>query len=363
VGKRAVALSAGQALGMIVVIYNCHELAASGGGAEGKIAAVLATAFESAQAYAPAILVLRRFGALCAAGAPVAATPDAGAANTPKPLPLLAKAIERLVRQHGLGAVHSAASAPGGGEDGESEDEAPPPQEPAQPEAPGEPPKLKVWHRGTSAAGAQQPGLVLLMAAVESADSLPPDVRRCFTHELDVLPPDEPQRAALLRDALGAFGGDVDVEAAAAATAGLMPRDLRALVADAAQTAVSRAAAAGAAPALGDDDVAGALKRAGMRTSAAIGAPKVPDVTWDDVGGLEDAKSAILDTVQLPLRHRALFSTGGRRRSGALLYGPPGASRLLVLGSSCLTLLPLQAPARRCWPRLWPPSVACASWR
>lgn len=32
--------------------------------------------------------------------------------------------------------------------------------------------------------------------------------------------------------------------------------------------------------------------------------PQVPDVKWDDVGGLEDVKAAILDTVELPLRHR-----------------------------------------------------------
>lgn len=45
---------------------------------------------------------------------------------------------------------------------------------------------------------------------------------------------------------------------------------------------------------------------------------------WEDVGGLEDVKAAILDTVDLPLRHPQLFSQGLRRRSGVLLYGPPG---------------------------------------
>ena len=29
---------------------------------------------------------------------------------------------------------------------------------------------------------------------------------------------------------------------------------------------------------------------------------QVPDVRWDDVGGLEEVKSAILDTIELPLR-------------------------------------------------------------
>ena len=51
---------------------------------------------------------------------------------------------------------------------------------------------------------------------------------------------------------------------------------------------------------------------------------QVPDVRWDDVGGLENVKRAILDTVELPLKHPSLFAAGLRQRSGVLLYGPPG---------------------------------------
>jgi hypothetical protein len=40
------------------------------------------------------------------------------------------------------------------------------------------------------------------------------------------------------------------------------------------------------------------------RTATEMGAPQVPNVTWDDVGGLEEVKKAILDTVELPLKHR-----------------------------------------------------------
>jgi peroxin-6 len=51
-------------------------------------------------------------------------------------------------------------------------------------------------------------------------------------------------------------------------------------------------------------------------------------VKWEDVGGLEDVKKAILDTVQLPLVHRELFASGLRQRSGVLLYGPPGTGKV-----------------------------------
>jgi SpoVK/Ycf46/Vps4 family AAA+-type ATPase len=76
------------------------------------------------------------------------------------------------------------------------------------------------------------------------------------------------------------------------------------------------------------EDLEKALERMKVRTASAIGTPKVPNVKWEDVGGLEDVKKAILDTVQLPLVHRELFASGLRQRSGVLLYGPPGTGKV-----------------------------------
>ena len=56
---------------------------------------------------------------------------------------------------------------------------------------------------------------------------------------------------------------------------------------------------------------------------------QIPNVRWEDVGGLGDAKREILDTIQLPLLHPELFSTGVQR-SGVLLYGPPGTGKTLL---------------------------------
>ena len=71
-------------------------------------------------------------------------------------------------------------------------------------------------------------------------------------------------------------------------------------------------------------DHAAALCVSCVYTDSQIGAPSIPDVQWEDVGGLASVKDAILDTVELPLRHPGLFASGLRRRSGVLLYGPPG---------------------------------------
>ena len=59
-----------------------------------------------------------------------------------------------------------------------------------------------------------------------------------------------------------------------------------------------------------------ALSGARSAFSTSIGAPSIPKVTWDDVGGLVSVKSDILDTVQLPLQHPELFSQGMKKRSG-----------------------------------------------
>ena len=74
------------------------------------------------------------------------------------------------------------------------------------------------------------------------------------------------------------------------------------------------------------DDV---VLKSGVEVEAAKGEVaglclQVPNVLWEDVGGLEEVKASILEPVELPLRHPHLFSQGLRRRSGVLLYGPPG---------------------------------------
>jgi len=63
-----------------------------------------------------------------------------------------------------------------------------------------------------------------------------------------------------------------------------------------------------------DFDVA--LGKARDSYSESIGAPKIPTVSWDDVGGLAHVKSDILDTIQLPLEHPELFADGLKKRSG-----------------------------------------------
>jgi hypothetical protein len=156
------------------------------------------SSFKAASNYAPSVLLLRRFGAL-SAGAPGGA-PDAGAAGA-KAAPLLSRTLEHCIRQHGH-ASSSGAGAAAGSSDDESDgsgDDADAHADDGGEEQGGGGAEghARTWQ--TAKRALKSKGAVLLLAAVESADSLPPDVRRCFTHEIDVLPPDETVRAALLQ--------------------------------------------------------------------------------------------------------------------------------------------------------------------
>jgi transitional endoplasmic reticulum ATPase len=58
---------------------------------------------------------------------------------------------------------------------------------------------------------------------------------------------------------------------------------------------------------------------------------ELPKVTWDDVGGLEEAKQNIKESVEWPLTARGKFERMGiEPPKGVLLYGPPGTGKTLI---------------------------------
>ncbi|CAN0272544.1 unnamed protein product, partial [Ectocarpus sp. 13 AM-2016] len=65
-------------------------------------------------------------------------------------------------------------------------------------------------------------------------------------------------------------------------------------------------------------------------SSMKMGCPKIPQVKWDDIGGLGSVKREILDVIELPLKHPEVFGKGVKRRAGILLYGPPGTGKTLL---------------------------------
>lgn len=58
---------------------------------------------------------------------------------------------------------------------------------------------------------------------------------------------------------------------------------------------------------------------------------EVPNVTWDDIGGLEDVKRELKEMVQYPIEHPEMYLKFGMSPSkGVLFYGPPGCGKTLL---------------------------------
>lgn len=183
--------------------------------------------------------------------------------------------------------------------------------------------------------------MVVVVGAAASRDDVSVALGRCFSHELEVEPPSRQELPRLLGAMLApaaeaawpgvtAAAGEDATARAAAQMVGLLPRDVAGVAADALAAAAADALEGGSGGGGGqpqhgcpgegpsgrdgaDGSTAGppacghlesAVTRVKARTATEIGAPQVPDVSWDDIGGLEDVKRAILDTIELPLKRR-----------------------------------------------------------
>ncbi|KAL2636281.1 hypothetical protein R1flu_007760 [Riccia fluitans] len=355
-GKQTAVRLASEDLGVHVVPFNCYDFV---GATEGKTSGALVEAFKTAKRYSPSVLLLRRFEALAKSSSGSSPGDQQGSASR------ITSVLKSCVHDHLPSSIEEEGSntSPWTEEEGCLDV--------ISEEYISAPTKSAGTKNGT------REGLVLVVASCESAENLPPSFRRCFTHEVAVEMPNEDQRLALLHYYLG-IEDDRDtslgasVKLIASQTSGLTPRDLRSIAADTGAAALTRSIQDGTSadkeitrpksdsgPSLESKDESGfsgesypsngdkgsdmrelvqltskdletVLERVKLRTASAIGTPKVPNVKWEDVGGLEDVKKAILDTVQLPLQHRELFASGLRQRSGVLLYGPPGTGKTLL---------------------------------
>ncbi|XP_036763144.2 peroxisome biogenesis factor 6 isoform X2 [Manis pentadactyla] len=205
---------------------------------------------------------------------------------------------------------------------------------------------------------------LMVVATTSRAQDLPADVQTAFPHELEVPVLSEVQRLSILR-ALTAhllLGQEVNLAQLARRCAGFVVGDLYALLTHSSRAACIRIRNSGLAGGLSEEDegelcAAGfpllaedfgqALEQLHTAHSQAVGAPKIPSVAWHDVGGLQEVKKEILETVQLPLEHPELLSLG-LRRSGLLLHGPPGTGKTLLakaVATECsLTFLSVKGP-------------------
>jgi transitional endoplasmic reticulum ATPase len=77
---------------------------------------------------------------------------------------------------------------------------------------------------------------------------------------------------------------------------------------------------------------------------------EVPDVHWEDVGGLSEVKARLVEAVEWPLKYPHLFQKAGvKPPKGILLNGPPGCGKTLiakaVANESKVNFISIKGPA------------------
>ncbi|SCU82697.1 LAMI_0C00518g1_1 [Lachancea mirantina] len=192
-------------------------------------------------------------------------------------------------------------------------------------------------------------GLTVVFSA-NDVDSLPDSVRAIFRFEIFVPVPDERQRKHIFewylskeRLNLNIFNkfefevkGGSTKQQLALKSAGLTPLDIKSVVLTARASAARRKMDSkhsifmNEKKIINEEDLLGAIEISRDEFSDAIGAPKIPSVQWADIGGMDIVKGEIMDTIELPLKHPELFSSGMKKRSGILFYGPPGTGKTLL---------------------------------
>eukprot|EP00898_Chlorokybus_atmophyticus_P005332 jgi/Chlat1/57/ChrspC240389S00935 len=70
-----------------------------------------------------------------------------------------------------------------------------------------------------------------------------------------------------------------------------------------------------------------------LQAAGSVQAASEQHLTWEDVGGLQDVRQVLQETLELPSRHASLFAMAPLRlRSGILLFGPPGCGKTHIVG-------------------------------
>jgi hypothetical protein len=181
---------------------------------------------------------------------------------------------------------------------------------------------------------------VLLVCAVRELRALSDATRALFASALPVEGCNERERSRVLAQLWRAklrSVSDVDVAHVARECAGASRTELDALVAHIAYLSVTERddesaphdVSAAVTP-VSSRAITAALDVFRTRIARGVGAPRVQEVRWSDVGGLDDVKRELLLTLRLPLERPELFANGVRMRSGVLLHGPPGSGKVRV---------------------------------
>ncbi len=194
--------------------------------------------------------------------------------------------------------------------------------------------------------GLEERGQVIVIGATNRVDAIDPALRRGgrFDREIEIGVPDKEGRKEILQVHTRGMplSEEIDLAGYAENTHGFVGADLASLTKEGAMNALRRIR-----PELDlesdeidaevlehleitEKDFKEAMK--GIEPSALREVfVEVPDTTWESVGGLEDTKERLRETIQWPLEYPDVFrSMDLEAAKGVLLYGPPGTGKTLL---------------------------------
>lgn len=212
--------------------------------------------------------------------------------------------------------------------------------------------------------GLEERGQVVVIGATNRVDAIDAALRRPgrFDREIEIGVPSEPDRIEIMKIHTRGMplAEDVSLNVLAQQTHGFVGADLAALAREAAIRALRRYL-----PDLDLDaeeipqDVLDSLKVLGSDFRSAqrdVGPSamrevmlEVSHVKWENVGGLESAKTEVREAIELPLTQHGRFEDLGiEPPRGVLLYGPPGTGKTLiakaVASESGANFIPVRGP-------------------
>ncbi|MGB8163640.1 MAG: CDC48 family AAA ATPase [Nitrososphaeraceae archaeon] len=189
-------------------------------------------------------------------------------------------------------------------------------------------------------------GKVVVIGATNRINAIDPALRRPgrFDREIEIGVPDKEGRLEILQIHTRGMplDKDVDLEKIASMSHGFVGADLQSLAKEAAIRALRKVLpeidlTAESIPSdtlrkiiVTMDDFTNVLQE--MEPSALREVfVEVPNVTWNDIGGLSDVKQELQEAVEWPLKYQSLFThSDAVPPKGILLYGPPGTGKTLI---------------------------------
>ena len=194
--------------------------------------------------------------------------------------------------------------------------------------------------------GIKSRGKVVVIAATNRPDSIDPALRRPgrFDREIEIGSPDDNGRSEILSIHTRGMPIDekVDLQQISKTTHGFVGADLEVLSKEAAMRSLRRilpeidldedkiSAEVLQKIQITSEDFRDALKE--VRPSALREVQvQIPNISWDDVGGLESLKEELKEAVEWPIKHKEAFDyVDVESPKGILLHGPPGTGKTLI---------------------------------